>query len=448
VLAARVRADDARETTASTRGATTVDAAPPSSASGPPPAAPSVREAPSRGRFGVLGTTLSIAAGVGIASLSTYFWIPFLPLYAKELGARNEANAVFWVAVGSTTLGLGRVISGPAWGLAADRFGRKLMFVRALFFASITTLILIFAREPWHIAVAFACQGLFSGYIPAAVALTTVSVPDTQMSRSLGIVNGAQYLGSTVGPAIGAGLAVLFDYRGAIIAASIMPALAALVVLWVVPPDGVRRTATVETASVDAKGRPLWRTLSAQFYLAIFLYFLIFALNQLVRLLTPIALQDITGHEDVAGSTGLAFTLGGVASVAGVALVGQGFVGTGRLRTSLIIGSAVAGVAHLLLAGAQGVPMFVVGFSLISLVQAMMLPATNTLIATNVPRDRRGTGFGLAGSAQAAAFLVGPMGAAGFAAVSLALGFVVIGVLFGALALLLLATLREPTIED
>ncbi|MFN8585915.1 MAG: MFS transporter [Dehalococcoidia bacterium] len=448
MLAARVRADDARETTASTRGATTVDAAPPSSASGPPPAAPSVREAPSRGRFGVLGTTLSIAAGVGIASLSTYFWIPFLPLYAKELGARNEANAVFWVAVGSTTLGLGRVISGPAWGLAADRFGRKLMFVRALFFASITTLILIFAREPWHIAVAFACQGLFSGYIPAAVALTTVSVPDTQMSRSLGIVNGAQYLGSTVGPAIGAGLAVLFDYRGAIIAASIMPALAALVVLWVVPPDGVRRTATVETASVDAKGRPLWRTLSAQFYLAIFLYFLIFALNQLVRLLTPIALQDITGHEDVAGSTGLAFTLGGVASVAGVALVGQGFVGTGRLRTSLIIGSAVAGVAHLLLAGAQGVPMFVVGFSLISLVQAMMLPATNTLIATNVPRDRRGTGFGLAGSAQAAAFLVGPMGAAGFAAVSLALGFVVIGVLFGALALLLLATLREPTIED
>ncbi|HRC63034.1 MAG TPA: MFS transporter, partial [Dehalococcoidia bacterium] len=204
MLAARVRADDARETTASTRGATTVDAAPPSSASGPPPAAPSVREAPSRGRFGVLGTTLSIAAGVGIASLSTYFWIPFLPLYAKELGARNEANAVFWVAVGSTTLGLGRVISGPAWGLAADRFGRKLMFVRALFFASITTLILIFAREPWHIAVAFACQGLFSGYIPAAVALTTVSVPDTQMSRSLGIVNGAQYLGSTVGPAIGA----------------------------------------------------------------------------------------------------------------------------------------------------------------------------------------------------------------------------------------------------
>lgn len=440
-------------TSTARRGSTTVDASP-STAEAAEDGAPAASRAsqgsstPPEGRFGVLGTTLSIAAGVGIASLSTYFWIPFLPLYAKELGASSEASAVFWVAIGSTALGLGRVVSGPVWGIAADRFGRKLMFVRALFFASITTLILIFAQAPWHIAVAFACQGLFSGYIPAAVALTTVSVPDTQMSRSLGIVNGAQYLGSTIGPAVGAGLAVLFNYRGAIIAASIMPAIAAVVVLFVVPPDRVQPREEVAAANVEERSGPLWRTLSGQFYLAIFLFFLVFALNQLVRLLTPIALQEITGNEDVAGSTGLAFTLGGVASVAGVALVGQGFVGTGRLRRALIIGSAVAGVAHLLLAGATGVTMFVIGFALISLVQAMMLPATNTLIAANVPRDRRGTGFGLAGSAQAAAFLVGPMGAAGFAAVSLALGFVVIGALFVALAGLLLIALREPTITD
>lgn len=445
-LAAHAPAPDAPHA-CSIEGSRAVEAASSPADSTTPPASAPPPEAPPRGRFGVLGTTLSIAAGVGIASLSTYFWIPFLPLYAKELGATSEADAVFWVAVGSTALGLGRVVSGPVWGVAADHFGRKLMFVRALFFASITTLILIFAQEPWHISVAFACQGLFSGYIPAAVALTTVSVPDTQISRSLGIVNGAQYLGSTVGPAIGAGLAVLFDYRGAIVAASIMPALSAIVVLFVVPPDGVAARRPRQSAT-EERGQSFWRSLSGQFYLALFLFFLVFALNQLVRLLTPIALQDIQGKEDVAGATGLAFTFGGIASVAGVALVGQGFVGTGRLRVALIVGSAVAGIAHLLLAGAQGVTMFIVGFSLISLVQAMMLPATNTLIAANVPRDRRGTGFGLAGSAQAAAFLVGPMGAAGFAAVSLALGFVVIGALFGALALLLFVALREPTIED
>jgi DHA1 family multidrug resistance protein-like MFS transporter len=395
----------------------------------------------------VRGTTYSIAAGVGIASLSTYFWIPFLPLYVQDLGARGEADAVFWVAIGSTTLGFARVVSGPAWGLVADRFGRKLMFVRALFFASITTLILVFAQEPWHIALAFAFQGLFSGFIPAAIALTSVSVPDSHMARSLGIVNGAQYLGSTVGPAIGAALAIVAGYRGAIVAAAVMPAMAALVVLFVVPADRVAARQT-EVTTTDGPGRPLWRTLTGQFYLAIFIYFLIFALQQLIRLVTPIALQEIEGTQDVAAATGVAFTLGGVASVLGVGLVGQGLVGAGRLRTALVVGSIASAGAHVLLAVVDAVPMFTVAFSVIALIQAMMLPATNTLIAANVPRDRRGTGFGIAGSAQAAAFLVGPMGAAAFAAISLDLGFMLIGGLFAALTLLLFLRLREPALED
>lgn len=226
-----------------------------------------------------------------------------------------------------------------------------------------------------------------------------------------------------------------------------MPALAAIVVLYVVPPDRVAPR-QADAATTAGSRQPLWRTLSGQFYLAIFIYFLIFAMQQLIRLVTPIALQEIEGTDEVAAATGIAFTLGGVASIVGVALVGQGFVGTGRLRNALIIGSIVSAGAHVLLALVDAVPMFTVAFSIIALVQAMMLPATNTLIAATVPRDRRGTGFGIASSAQAAAFLVGPMGAAVFAAVSLDLGFVLIGGLFAALALLLFLRLREPAFED
>src|SRR5260221_470869 len=83
--------------------------------------------------------------------------------------------------------------------------------------------ILAFAQEPWHIAVAFAFQGLFSGFSPAAIALTSVSVPDSRLSRSLGTVSGAQYLGGAIGPALGAGLAIIAGYRGAIVIASAMP---------------------------------------------------------------------------------------------------------------------------------------------------------------------------------------------------------------------------------
>ena len=34
--------------------------------------------------------TFSIAAASGMASLTTNFWYPFLPLYILELGARDE----------------------------------------------------------------------------------------------------------------------------------------------------------------------------------------------------------------------------------------------------------------------------------------------------------------------------------------------------------------------
>jgi MFS family permease len=76
-----------------------------------------------------------------------------------------------------------------------------------------------------------------------------------------------------------------------------------------------------------------------------------------------------------------------------------------------------------------------------------MMPATNAMIAFNVPRERRGTAFGIASAAQAMAFMVGPMGAAIFASFSLKAGFVTVSVLLAALAVLAGVAVREPANE-
>jgi MFS transporter, DHA1 family, multidrug resistance protein len=394
---------------------------------------------------------LVIAFGAGMASFSMNFWIPFLPLYMKELGATSDANALVWVGIATTGQGVARLVSGPIWGVLSDRVGRKLMYIRALYFATATTFIAAFATEPWHVAIAFACQGLFSGFIPAAVALTSVTVPDSKLNSSLGLVTAAQYLGNTVGPAVGAGLAIVFGLRGAIVAAAIMPALAATLVVFMVPRDRVSKTPQ-PAANADGEPQPqapsFWKSLSFQFYLALFLYFFLFAMTQMVRLATPLALGDITGGASVEGTVGIAFTVAGVASVVGVLIIGRRWIRPGVFVKMLVLGSILTAVAHVLLAFSMNVPLFILWFSLISLFQAAMLPASNTLIASAVPRDRRGTAFGLAGSAQALAFMVGPMTAAGFAAVSMNLGFIVFGLLFVGLAVLLYFKLREPTLND
>lgn len=154
------------------------------------------------------------------------------------------------------------------------------------------------------------------------------------------------------------------------------------------------------------------------------------------------------GRDDVAGATGVAFTSAGVAAVVGVVLVGQRYVGPGRLRLTLLIGTGTSAGLYLILAAADSTVMFIGTFAGLAFVQATMVPAANALIAANVPRDRRGTGFGIASSAQALSFLCGPTAAAAFAATSLRLGFVVLAGVLLALCAMLFTTLREPRSQE
>ncbi len=83
------------------------------------------------------------------------------------------------------------------------------------------------------------------------------------------------------------------------------------------------------------------------------------------------------------------------------------------------------------------------GFLVFALVNAASMPATNTLIAETVEPARRGTAFGLASSAQAVAFMAGPMAAAAFATFSLPAGFLFCAVAFAGLAALVAVATHE-----
>jgi DHA1 family multidrug resistance protein-like MFS transporter len=245
-----------------------------------------------------------IAGAVCATSMSYNLWYPFLPLYALDLGATSDANAVFWMSIALTAQGAGRLAASAPWGYLSDRWGRKMMLLRALFLGSITFVIAAAASAPWHLAVALFCQGFFSGFVPASVALVSVIVPDSRLNRSLSTVTGLQYLGTTIGPAVGAGLAQVFSYRQSIALASVVPILASLAVLLFVPRDPVG-PGRIEGDSGRGELEPF--RMSGQFKLAVGAIFTLWCMNELIRLATPIALKSIKGSEDVAGEAGLAF---------------------------------------------------------------------------------------------------------------------------------------------
>jgi len=414
-----------------------------------PPSSTTASDLPLRWGFPPAAITLAVGNCLFDAACNIWWW--FIPLYLIEVGHSTPAEAVYWLAVAATAQAICRMVSGPLWGVMSDRYGRKLMYMRALFFLVVTSILFGFITEPWQVVIALALHGLFSGYDGPAVAMLSVSVPDSHFKKSLGLFTALRYLGQSAGPALGAALALAFTYRTTIL---ISAGLSAIIMLWIfhaVPSDRkapVPATAR-STGTQSASPRPALEPFhpSGQLWLAVFIFGMLVALAQVLRITTPIALRAIEG-QDVPGITGIAFTLGGLASAVGVFLVSGRYFRIGRLRSAMVACTCIAGLAFLGLGVMQASVPFVAVFALISLVQAAMIPTSNMLIAFNTPAARRGTAFGLGGSAQAIAIAVGPMAAALFVATSMAWGFAAIGVVCAALAALMHRRLREPRPEQ
>ena len=371
-------------------------------------------------------------------------WFPFLPLYLLQVGAKGRTRGLVLGGGGDElALGAGRLIGGPLWGVALgpartqENVRARGVFGRADFAA------------PQHDQRALAdrdragVQGLLSGFIPAAVALMSVSVPDAKVRDALNAVSGAQYLGNAVGPALGAAMAIAFGYRGAIFCSGLLVAVVATAVIFLVPADIIRKSERDPGGAAIAL--PPFRP-TLQFALAILLYFALFAMGTFRAIATPIALKDIAG-DHVTAATGLAFALGGIASALGVWMLSTRLFRKLRLRNILAVTCVLTALGHLLLALSDSVWLYVLAFTLAAFLNASMMPATNTMIALNVSRERRGTAFGIGSAAQAVAFMVGPMAAAMFATVSLKAGFVAVSVVLVGLAVLVAVAVREPSMD-
>jgi DHA1 family multidrug resistance protein-like MFS transporter len=370
-------------------------------------------------------------------------WWPFLALYVLELGATSDANALFWVFIGTSTQGAARLITSPLWGMLSDRYGRKMMLLRSLYFSGLTFIVAAVVQEPWQLTFACALQGIFAGQVGPAAALISVTVPDRELNPSLSKLNAGQYIGTTVGPMLGAGLGFFLGFREVILIAGVLPILGGIATQFFVPRDAVE----VRTDSTGEKTKLEPFKWTFQFGLAVLLYLVLFAINQLVRFVTPVDLKSIMHSDDVKSMSGVLFSLGGAVSAVSVMFVGPSVFTPGRIGSMLGLSFIIVAVSLLAMGFAPSVVLFAVGFLLMAFLVSAMVPVTNTLIAANVSRARRGTAFGIAASAQAVALFIGPGGGALFGAFGYEIGFIVSAVLMLGVGVFLFFTLKEPTSE-
>ncbi|ASA78225.1 MFS transporter [Thermococcus sp. 5-4] len=142
---------------------------------------------------------------------------PLIPMIKAELGINNAEAGLLMTAL----LLPYALIQVPA-GYIGDRFGRKRLLVLSIIGYSLSSALIIFAREYWELLAVRALYGLFSGlyYAPATALISEVY--RERKGSALGVFMVGPPVGSGIAPLIVVPIAMSLEWRYA------FPALAAM----------------------------------------------------------------------------------------------------------------------------------------------------------------------------------------------------------------------------
>lgn len=165
----------------------------------------------------------NLVTAVGMMS-----FLPFFPTFLEELGVEGRASLATWTGVVFGAAPLAAAAMGPVWGSLGDRFGRKLMVLRAMLAISLFVGAMSFVRTPWQLLALRLCQGVFSGFVPPSITLVSIAAPREHQGRVAGTLQAALAAGSIVGPIAGAFLQQAWGIRSVFLFVAVASAAAAL----------------------------------------------------------------------------------------------------------------------------------------------------------------------------------------------------------------------------
>ena len=139
--------------------------------------------------------------------------LPFLPLYVAELGVSDPAAIArrSGLAYGATFFTA--ALTAPLWGRLADRYGRKLMLIRASLGMAVAMALIGMAHAPWQLVALRLLAGLLGGYASGSTILIASQTPKAHTGWALGMLSSGIMAGNVAGPLIGGFLPPLIGIR-------------------------------------------------------------------------------------------------------------------------------------------------------------------------------------------------------------------------------------------
>ncbi len=171
---------------------------------------------------------------------------PFVPLYVQEVGIATRGSVAFWSGLAFSSQAFTMMLAAPVWGEFADRYGRKVMLVRATIGGAILLILMGLVQNAEQLVALRTIQGFVTGVVPAVSALVAASAPRERLGEALGLLNTSRAVGVAVGPVIGGIIGDAFGFRESFwITGSLLAISGVCALLWVheefVPPQASKQ---------------------------------------------------------------------------------------------------------------------------------------------------------------------------------------------------------------
>jgi MFS transporter, DHA1 family, multidrug resistance protein len=137
---------------------------------------------------------------------------PFLPLYVEQLGSTTGLSVEMMAGLVISVQGFTMMLASPLWGAVSDRYGRKLMVMRAMFCGAILLALMGLVRSGEELIFLRGVMGITTGTVAANNALVASAVPREKIGFCMGTLQVGLWAGVAAGPLIGGILADMYGF--------------------------------------------------------------------------------------------------------------------------------------------------------------------------------------------------------------------------------------------
>ena len=227
------------------------------------------------------------------------FALPFVAFFLqKDLGVTRPTEVRMWVALFSASTAVTMAVAAPLWGLLADRYGKRIMLIRANLAGALVMSLMGAAHTAGMLIVLRLLQGALTGTMTAAQAFLAGEMPHERRGLAVGGLSAAVFSGSMAGAPLGGFVAEWLGYRLAFAVSGALLLAAGLLVLCCTRETVVPTVRSRVPEGIPESARPHWWDLSSAFYGVLALIGAIAFVRQSDLAFLPLLVQDVHGTLD------------------------------------------------------------------------------------------------------------------------------------------------------